>query len=72
MWLIVSTCVQPFSQLDSSICRKYGGSGLGLAICRQLCLAMGGSIECESQIGHGSTFTYDTSLFHVPSVRVSL
>jgi signal transduction histidine kinase len=50
--------LQPFSQLDSSIGRKFGGSGLGLALSGRLCRAMGGSIECKSQVGQGSTFTY--------------
>jgi signal transduction histidine kinase len=60
-----TTILQPFSQLDSSIGRKYGGSGLGLALSGRLCRAMGGSIECESQLGHGSTFTYA----HPPLLR---
>jgi len=36
--------------------RRRRGTGLGLAIARRLVLMHGGSIQVESEIGHGSTF----------------
>ncbi|HZX69679.1 MAG TPA: two-component regulator propeller domain-containing protein [Rhodanobacter sp.] len=45
---------QRFEQADSP--QRRAGSGLGLAICRELVDMMGGSIEIESRVGHGSTF----------------
>lgn len=49
---------KPFSQLDSSMTRKYGGTGLGLAICQTLVQMMGGSIRVEPLEEKGATFVF--------------
>jgi len=46
----------PFSQVDSSLARKFEGLGLGLAMCQTLAKAMDGEIRLEAKEGPGSRF----------------
>jgi len=48
---------EPFMQTENQNVRKYGGTGLGLSIVKRFVELMGGSIEVESTVGTGSTFT---------------
>ena len=52
-----------FTQIDASSTRKYGGSGLGLAICKRLADIMECTIDVESEVGKGSTFTLEGTFY---------
>ena len=53
---------QEFTQVDSSISRKYGGTGLGLSISKKLVENMQGKIWCESKKNIGTTIFFTTIL----------
>ena len=47
----------PFTQLDSSMTRKFGGTGLGLFLARRMAILLGGNVELiRSEPGKGSEF----------------
>jgi len=60
---------QSFSQVDSSMSRKYGGTGLGLVISKRLAELMGGTMWAESEEGAGSVFHFTMRAALAPFVR---
>ncbi len=58
-----------FKQLDFGITKKHQGSGLGLAITKSLIELMGGSIDVESTVGKGSTFTVSLEFPQVVNIN---
>ena len=53
---------QPFSRQTDSRVNSIQGTGLGLAITRQMVELMNGTIECQSEVEKGTTFTITLDL----------
>lgn len=53
---------QSFTQANKDTTRKYGGTGLGLSITKQLVEMYGGKITVESELGLGTSFTFNLVL----------
>ncbi len=56
-----------FQQATSGTSRLYGGTGLGLAIVKQLVESQDGTINVESEINMGSTFSFTLDFFKTNS-----
>ena len=53
---------KPFSQVDTSITRRFGGTGLGLAISKNLLECMGSTFNINSQLGQGTAISFSLEL----------
>lgn len=72
---------QPFSRETDSRVNTIQGTGLGLAITKQMIDLMNGTIECQSEVGKGTTFTVTLNILladrqtedmKLPPIRVLL
>ncbi len=50
---------EKFHRVEDPMRMTTGGTGLGLYIARQLAGAMGGTLQCTSTLGSGSTFRFE-------------
>ncbi|WP_411822179.1 ATP-binding protein [Leptospira sp. 'Mane'] len=66
----IGSLFQRFTQLDSSISRKYGGTGLGLAISKKLTDAMKGELQVKKDNPIGSSFEFELRLLPNQMSRV--
>ena len=53
---------ESFRQADATTARLFGGTGLGLSISRGLTEQLGGQLRVRSELGRGSTFSFELTL----------
>ncbi len=56
-----------FYRVDKARSVEAGGTGLGLAIVKHIVLNHGGTVRAESELGHGSTFSFILPAASVPA-----
>src|SRR5262249_32136151 len=57
-----ATIFEEFRQVGGDDARKQEGTGLGLTLAKKFVELHGGRIGVQSQVGHGSTFTFTLPL----------
>ena len=62
----IPRALERFSQIESTLKRRFEGAGLGLPLARSLAEMHGGTLEIESEPGHGTTVRV-----HLPESRVA-
>lgn len=69
----LSLVLQPFSQADSSLSRKYEGTGLGLPLSKRLVELHGGTLTLRSRLREGTTISVmlPRSCIHAPHAAVA-
>jgi len=67
----MSKLFKAFSQIDSSLARKFEGTGLGLAMVKQLTDLHGGSVAVASREGAGARFVVWLPLHRAADTEVS-
>jgi signal transduction histidine kinase len=57
----INSLFKPFHKTDDRESRAANpyGNGLGLSISKQIAIALGGDITVKSQVGSGSTFSFN-------------
>lgn len=58
----ITEILEPFTQADASMTRRFGGTGLGTTISYQLIHLMGGDLNITSEVGKGSHFRFSIPL----------
>ncbi len=53
----IPRALEPFSQVDNALSRRFEGTGLGLPLSRKLVELHGGHLAIESVLDHGTTVT---------------
>ncbi|MDU8885296.1 ATP-binding protein [Yeosuana sp. MJ-SS3] len=61
---------ESFSQGSIQINRKYGGTGLGLSIVKGLIEILKGNIYMKSELGKGTTFTFELPLEYTEKIVI--
>ncbi len=58
----IKNIFESFEQADTSTTRNFGGTGLGLSISKELVTLFGTSLNVQSTIGKGSTFSFEIDI----------